>query len=134
MLSCVERDEYITLESEGEIAIERLSAANNLLDGLRFSPPTGGLPHGLAEADRDEFQGGTPVGNALVGLIAEGAALAAAERQGRGLAMAPAAGAVAPIVVPLHLPLVPAPAMTTPGMSPQAAPIPPARISGLQGT
>jgi hypothetical protein len=138
VLGWVERDEYVVMHPDGDIVIEQLSAANALLDGLRIAPPHGGLPHGLAEVDREEFAGGVPVGVALAGLLAEGSALAAAERQGRGLALGGAgavvaAAAIAPLVVPIPLPIVPPPVPTAPGavaVVPYIAP----RIAGVGGT
>ena len=138
VLGWVERDEYVVMHPDGDIVIEQLSAANALLDGLRIAPPHGGLRHGLAEVDREEFAGGVPVGVALAGLLAEGSALAAAERQGRGLALGGAgavvaAAAIAPLVVPIPLPIVPPPVPTAPGavaVVPYIAP----RIAGVGGT
>ena len=138
VLGWIERDEYVVMQPDGDIGIEQLSAANALLDGLRIAAPHGGLPHGLADLDREEFAAGVPTGIALAALLAEGAALAATERQGRGLAMGAggavvAAAAIAPLVVPIPLPLAPPVVPTAPGaiaVAPYTAP----RIAAAGGT
>ena len=78
VLGWIDRDEYVAMQPDSDTVIEQLSAADALVDGLWISPPHGGLPHGLAEAGREEFAGGVPGGIALTALVAEGAALAAA--------------------------------------------------------
>ena len=55
VLGWVDRDECIVMHLDGDILVEQLSAANALLDGLRISPPGGGLPHGLDGVEVDGF-------------------------------------------------------------------------------
>ncbi|CAK0867612.1 unnamed protein product [Prorocentrum cordatum] len=115
--------EYVVMAPDGGVFTEQLDSANRDLSGVRFSPATGGLPAGLAGARLYRFAA-QPVGADLAALLAEGASRARVERQARGLAQPPGAGAaggpggVAPVAVPVPLPVAPPP--TAPG-----APSPP---------
>ncbi|CAK0822112.1 unnamed protein product, partial [Prorocentrum cordatum] len=119
--------EYVVMTPDGGVFIEQLDSANRDLSGVRFSPVTGGLPAGFAGARLYRFAA-QPAGADLAALLAEGASHARVERQARGLAQPPGAGAaggpggVAPVVAPAPLPAAPPPA--APGAPPPPPPAP----------
>lgn len=80
----VESSEYVILTPDFDLYIEQLDAGNGELSGLRVGDTLGTVPLGLAGADIYSFQH-RPAGAGLAGVLRERAALAATERQSRGL-------------------------------------------------
>lgn len=112
VLSWVAAGEYVIATPDWDIFIEQLDAGNADLEGLRFGDAAGTLPVGLAAQPMYAFAL-KPAGLELAGLIREGEAHSRTERLARGLVGAPgvggpvAGGAMAPVVVPLALPVAP---------------------------
>lgn len=132
----VEASEYVILTPDFDLYIEQLDAGNGDLGGLRVGDAAGTVPLGLSGADIYSFQH-RPSGAALAGVLREGAALAATERQARGL-VGVAGGGVVPgsAVAPeaTLLPLLPEQGAAPPGLVRVPGVLLPEQAAGVPGS
>lgn len=122
LLGCVNGAEYVVATPGFDTFIEEISAANADLEGLRVGTKAYELPVGIGVDGVYTFN--PPLtAESIARLCAEGARLAAAERQQRGLGLGVAVAAGAVHAVAANTPLLPLP-IALPGMvlGPRLAP------------